>query len=259
MKIEKARDIIGGYAKWWSDSVELHEAGEAVRLVCPMLDRNNDHMSIYLADDSVTGGYVLTDLGEIIDDLDASGCDVLGSTARAKKLEQTLCGYGLKRKDSEIYALADEDNLFQRMNMLMQGMASVDDLFYTAKDSVRQIFLEEVADWLDAHEIRATRNAIFTGRSGLDVKFDFVIPKTVGKAPERLIKAIGNPNKNSVTNALFGWDDISAVRGDSESYLFMNGANGEVKPSLIQACENYGISPAIWPIEDLRIIEKLAA
>lgn len=259
MKIEKARDIIGGYAKWWSDSVELHEAGEAVRLVCPMLDRNNDHMSIYLADDPVTGGYILTDLGEIIDDLDASGCDVLGSTARAKKLEQTLCGYGLRRKDSEIYAMADDDNLFQRMNMLMQGMASVDDLFYTAKDSVRQIFLEEVADWLDAHEIRATRNAIFTGRSGLDVKFDFVIPKTVGKAPERLIKAIGNPDKNSVTNALFGWDDISAVRGDSESYLFMNSAGGEVKPSLIQACENYDIHPATWPIEDSRIIEKLAA
>ncbi len=259
MKLEKARSIIDGYARWWSDSVDIYQEGDAVRLVCPMLDRNNDHMSIYLADDPNTGGYILSDLGAVLGDLSASGCDVLDSESRIKKLEQTLGGFGILRQGAELYATAGEDDLFQRMNMLMQGMASVDDLFFTARDSVRQFFIEDVADWLDDRGIRYTQDVKFSGRSGFDVKFDFVIPKTRGKQPERWIKTIGNPSRNSVANALFGWDDVSVIRGDSKSYLFLNGTNGDVDQSLTRACVNYGVRPAVWPIADEGLIEELVA
>lgn len=260
MELEKAQSIIDGYAEWWRKGVDVYQAGDSVCLVCPMLDRNNDHMSIYLADDPETGGYVLTDIGATISDLDASGCDILSSESRREKLEQTLCGFGLKREGAELYVKAGEDNLFQRMNMLMQGMASVDDLFFTAKDSVRRIFLDDVADWLDSNKIRYSTNASFAGRSGFETKFDFVIPKTVDIAPERLIRAVGNPNEASIKNALFGWDDISAVRGNSKLYLFLDSTGkGEVPQSLMQACIAYNTHPVSWPEGADEVLSSLAA
>ena len=64
MNLDRAQDIIDGYASWWRNEVVASQAGSAIQLVCPMLNRNNDHMSFYIADDpSQPGGFLLTDMG----------------------------------------------------------------------------------------------------------------------------------------------------------------------------------------------------
>lgn len=247
MNLDQAQNIIDGYADWWRAGVSASQAGSAVRLVCPMLNRNNDHMSLYIADDpSQSGRYLLTDLGATIGDLAVSGCDVAGSDSRARKLEQTLNSFGIQRTGEEIYTYADESTLFLQMNMLMQGMASVDDLFFTAKDSVRSYFAEDVAGWLDDRGIRYTENPLFSGRSGFKTKFDFAIPKTRNVAPERLVKTIGNPTESSVKNALFGWNDIKSVRENSRLYIFMNDDGAEVTSAIEQACSAYEAVAVLW-------------
>lgn len=262
MNIKKAYDIIDGYVDWWRESVLAYQEGDAVRLVCPMLDRNNDHMSIYIADDEETGGYVLTDVGAIISDLAASGCDVLSSEPRRKKLEQTINGFGVQLKGCEMYVRAGESDLFSRMNMLMQSMASVDDLFYTARENARSFFLDDVTKWLDDHEIRYVPNIRVSGKSGFEAKFDFVIPKNGKMAPERYIKTVGTPSESSVKNALFGWTDIQETREWSKSYLFMNAVGsreGSVDPSLVRACDSYGVRPVVWNGSADEVLEELAA
>ena len=258
MKLNDAEKIIDGYASWWKKSIDAYQEGDSIRLVCPMLDRNNDHMSIYIADDS-NGGYVLTDLGATINDLRLSGCDVLSSKSREKKLTQALNGYGLLREDDELYVYADSSSLFQRMNMLMQGMASIDDLFFTTKDSVKNLFFEDVSTWLDNNNVRYTSDIRIGGRSGFEIKFDFLIPKTQGIAPERYIKTVSNPTEGSIKNAIFGWDDVSAIRGDSQSYLFLNDESHEnVGDRLLQACREYSINPVLWSKVD-DVLPALAA
>ena len=261
MDLFKAKSIIDGYASWWKDNAFAYQEGESIRFVCPLLNRHNDHMSLYIAENSSDGGYLISDLGETLNDLKISGCDVLKSEVRTKKLEQTLCGFGIGLKDNELCVAADEGSLFQKMNMLMQGMASVDDLFFTAKDSVKSLFVDDIAKWLENKGIRFTKDARFSGRSGFETKFDFVIPSTPKIAPERLIKAVGSPSENSVKNALFGWSDISSVRGESSSYLFMNASNQEknISTSLIQACRNYDVNPVIWDGNADSVLQELAA
>ena len=262
MNIDKALDIIDGYASWWRDNVEAYQEGNSVRIICPMLDRNNDHMSFYLADDDVSGGYVLSDIGSTIMDLAASGCDVLASNARKRKLEQTVCGYGVQLVGNELYVKASGSDLFSKMNMLMQSMASVDDLFFTARENVRSFFLDDVTKWLDENQIRYVPNIRVSGKSGFETKFDFVIPKSRDVAPERYIKAVGNPSKSSVMNALFGWNDISQARGNAKSYIFLNALGsreGNVEPSLLQACTAYEVKPVIWDGSANDVLEELAA
>ncbi len=49
---------------------------------------------------------------------------------------------------------------------------------------VLSLFYEDVVTWLDLHEIRYTPKVKFTGKSGFDHLFDFVIPKS-RSSPER--------------------------------------------------------------------------
>lgn len=250
MNIDEASKIIDGYANWWRSQIKVTQSGDAVRLVCPMLDRHNDHMSLYIVEDtSNPDTLLLTDLGSTLEDLSFSGCDVLQSKARSKKLEQTIMGFGIQRNGGELLAHATKDDLFPKMNMLMQAMASVDDLFFTTRDSVRSLFLEDIADWLYRNDVRYTPNVKFSGLSGFESKFDFVIPQTPGKAPERLLKAVGNPTESSIKNALFGWTDISKFRANSASYILLNASADTTKPindSLTQACTAYDVTPLIW-------------
>lgn len=250
MNVEEANSIIDGYANWWRDQVKVAQSGNAVRLVCPMLDRHNDHMSLYIIeDDDHPDELFLTDLGSTLEDLSFSGCDVLQNKTRSRKLEQTITGFGVQRNGEELLARATKDNLFPKMNMLMQAMASVDDLFFTTRDNVRSLFFEDIADWLYKNNVRYTTNVKFAGLSGFESKFDFVIPQTPGKAPERLIKAVGNPTENSIRNALFGWTDISKFRENSTSFILLNASADNAKPinnSLTQACTAYDVTPLIW-------------
>lgn len=247
MNLDQAQDIIDGYASWWRNGVVASQAGNAIQLVCPMLNRNNDHMSFYIADDpSQPGGFLLTDMGATLGDLAFSGCDILGSETRSRKLKQTLNSFGIQLGGEELYAQADEKTLFTQMNMLMQGMASVDDLFFTVKDNVRGFFAEDVAAWFDDQGIRYTENPLFSGKSGFKTKFDFAIPKTKSVAPERLVKTIGNPTESSVKNALFGWNDIQSVREESCLYIFLNDTASIVPTGIKQACAAYGTVAVPW-------------
>lgn len=265
MNVDEANIIINGYANWWKSSVNVVQEENVVRLICPMMDRHNDHMSLYIADDSGnSNGLILSDLGNTLSDLLFSGCDVFSSEARNKKLDQTLLGYGIQRSGNELFVKTSRDNLFQMMNMLMQAMATIDDLFFTVRDNVRSMFLEDIANWFDKNNIRYTKNAKFSGISGFETRFDFVIPKTNNIAPERLIKGVGSPSENSVKNALFGWNDISKIRGDSKSYLFLNaGESGsnKISPSLVKACEAYNVQPVSWMdgSAEESVLEELAA
>ena len=63
-------------------------------------------------------------------------------------------------------------------------MLAVNGLFYLASPMVSSLFLEDVVAWLDENGIRYTPNVKFTGKSGYDHLFDFVI-STRTKEPDK--------------------------------------------------------------------------
>jgi hypothetical protein len=72
-----------------------------------------------------------------------------------------------------------------RKHNLLQAMLAVNDLFFLSIQMVASLFYEDVVSWLDTNEIRYTPNVKFTGKSGYDHLFDFVIPKS-RRQPERI-------------------------------------------------------------------------
>jgi hypothetical protein len=73
--IDEVRGLLDEYAQWLRDKSVLREVNDRyVEITTPYLDRHNDYTQIYVRRDN--GGFVLTDGGETIQDLRASGCDL---------------------------------------------------------------------------------------------------------------------------------------------------------------------------------------
>ena len=167
--------LLGDYWVWVKGKTTLRELSDAwVEINTPYLDRHNDALQIYARGEN--GGFILTDDGYTIRDLETSGC-TLDSEKRQEFLRQTLSGFGVKRNPGTqaLEVHASREGFPSGKHNLIQAMLAVNDLFYLAQPFVESLFLEDVTSWLEANDIRSTPRPTFPGTSGFNHLFDFVI------------------------------------------------------------------------------------
>jgi len=229
--------------------------GEWVEITTPYIDRHNDALQIYARAEN--GGYVLTDDRYTIHDLEASGCN-LHTEKRQDLLRMTLNGFGVKLENEALEVHATPENFPLRKHSLIQAMLAVNDLFYLAKPVVESLFFEDVVAWLEANEIRYTPKVKFTGTSGYDHLFDFVIPKS-RKQPERILQAITRPTRESALSFIYAWGDTRQVRSpESRAYAVLNDTEQPVSGAVAEAFRAYQIQAVPWH-DRAQVVPDLAA
>ena len=83
--VAEVERLLHDYREWLQDKTILRDVNGAwVEITTPYLDRHNDALQIYARRED--GGFLLTDDGYTIHDLEASGCSL--NTESAK----TCCG-----------------------------------------------------------------------------------------------------------------------------------------------------------------------
>ena len=200
--IAEVESLLGSYWRWLQDRTVLKEVGDCVEITTPYLDRHNDYIQIYAK--RVEGGFLLTDDGYIIEDLEQSGCNI-NSTRRQALLRTTINGFGVRENRQALEVQASVDNFARQKHNLVQAMLAVNDMFCLAETSgVATLFHEDVAEWLDLNDIRYTPGIKFSGKSGYDHRFEFVIPKSRVQ-PERLLRAISRPRRETAEAVAFAW------------------------------------------------------
>ncbi len=258
--IETMQNLIDNYFQWLRDRTVLQEVDgqdQLVRITTPHLDRHNDCIQFYARQEA--HGFLLTDDGQTIEDLYLSGCK-LDSPKRKRLLVQTLAGFGVQLAENEedIFVHATESNFSLKKHSLLQAMLAVNDLFYLAQPHVSSLFFEDVVSWLDISEIRYTPKAKFSGKSGYDHMFDFVVPR-FQNAPERFVQAMTNPTRDSVGGLIYRWLDTRETREEgSQLYAFLNDTERAVSGDVIEALQNYQATPVLWSERD-SVREALAA
>lgn len=253
--IDEVRNLMDQYVAWLKEKTTLREVNDHVEITTPYLDRHNDHIQFYVKRNK--SGYILTDDGYTIDDLKHSGCK-LDTPKRQDLLKLTLNGFGVQMERDTLTVHATAENFNLRKHNFVQAMLAVNDLFYLSVPMVASLFLEDVTAWLDLHEIRYTPKAKFTGKSGYDHLFDFVIPKS-RRASERILQTINRPARETAQAVAFSWVDTKEVRPpDSLAFTFLN--DSEVMPSaaVLDALRNYAVRPVLWS-ERETVREELAA
>ncbi|HUE05491.1 MAG TPA: DUF1829 domain-containing protein [Bryobacteraceae bacterium] len=242
LEIEK---LLDDYRVWLKDKTTLREVNSKwVEITTPYLDRHNDALQIYARAEN--GGYVLTDDSYTIHDLEASGCS-LSTEKRQDLLKMTLNGFGVRINREALEVQASPDNFPARKHNLIQAILAVNDLFYLAQPVVESLFFEDVISWLDDNGIRYTPKVKFTGISGFDHLFDFVIPKSANKQPERIVQAINRPTRDTAEAFIYKWGDTREVRlPDSKAYAVLNDFEQSISAGVLDAFRNYQIHPVPW-------------
>jgi Domain of unknown function DUF1829/Domain of unknown function DUF1828 len=247
--------LLDDYAAWLRDKTVLRQIDDWVEITTPYLDRHNDYVQIYAK--KANGSFTLTDDGHTIDDLEQSGCK-LDSRKRQDLLKMTLNGFGVQAHGKALEVHATPDNFAVRKHNLVQAILAVNDMFYLAAPMVASLFYEDVIAWLDLHDIRYTPKVKFTGKSGYDHLFDFVIPKS-RQQPERIVQTINRPSRDTAQAIAFAWIDTKEVRSpESRAYALLNDSEQTLSQTVIEALLNYEVRAVPWSQRE-NVREELAA
>jgi hypothetical protein len=247
--------LVDAYIEWLRSKITVAEINGACEITTPFLDRHNDYMQIYIK--PTNGSYLLTDDGYTLNDLSLSGCDV-SSPGRHRLLTTILNGLGVRLDDDELVVEARPETFPQKKHALLQAMLAVNDMFMTAKSHVTSLFMEDVETFLRLNSIRFVATVQFTGRSGFIHSFDFAIPASAAR-PERILRAINHPERNTITAFLFAWNDTREVRSPgSIAYAVLNDMEKHLSPDVVGALRQYGTQHIPWSRRD-DFIQQLAA
>lgn len=253
--ISEVESLVNEYWSWLREKTMLRQINDWVEITTPYLDRHNDHIQIYAK--RRDGGFLLTDDGYVLQDLELSGCKV-NTDRRRHLLTTTLNGFGVRLVDQALVVHASSDNFALRKHNLVQAMLVVNDLFYLASPMVASLFYEDVVAWLDQSDVRYVPRVKLTGQSGYDHLFDFAIPKS-RMQPERILKAINHPNREMAEAMAFAWVDTREVRSsDSRAYAILNDSEHPISESVLDAMRSYDVRPVLWSKRE-QIQPELAA
>jgi len=245
-------ELLRSYFGWLKAETVCTQIEGSLEITTPFIDRHNDCIQIYV--ERKGDNLRLTDDGYTINDLSMCGCN-LDSAKRAEMLESILRGFAISRQGAELFTEATLDTFAERKHALIQGMLAVDDLFMTVPQTVASLFAEDVERFLRTHDIRFTSDFKFTGMSGFDHRFDFVIPSSEGR-PERVIKAINLPNRNNIANLLFAWTDTRDTRRPgTKLYAILNDKDKPVPQDAMSALAKYNVDPVPWSERQSRLVD----
>lgn len=253
--IKDIEELLDKYNAWLKTSTNLREIDDWVEITTPYIDRHNDQLQIYARREN--GHILLTDDGYTIQDLENSGCGIR-TPKRQELLRMTLNGFGVKVNDDKLQVTATVDNFPLRKHSLVQAMLAVNDLFYLAEPMVKSLFYEDVVKWLDEADVRYTPKVKFTGTSGYDHLFEFVIPKS-RRAPERILCPMNRPSRREAERFIHAWSDTREVRSpQSEAFAILNDQEQSVPAEVPEALQAYRITPVYWNRRD-KVRERLVA
>ena len=145
-----------------------------------------------------------------------------------------------------------------RKHNLIQAILAVNDLFYLATATLKNLFFEDVTAWLDLSGVRYLPRVKVPGVSGFDHVFDFAIPKSPHQ-PERFLKAVTNPNRDSAQSFVFAWLDTKENRpASATAYAVINDNDRMVPSTVTDAFLAYGVEPVLWS-QRQAVQDRLAA
>lgn len=251
----KTEDLVDQYFSWLKSKTAWREINGWTEITTPYLDRHNDYIQIYLR--QAGDEWELTDDGETLTDLVQSGCE-LDTPRRKALLYTTLNGFGMHLANGAITVKTKQESFALRKHNLIQAILAVNDLFYLARASVESFFFEDVALWMDDADIRYTQRVKFSGRTGYDHLFDFVVPKSK-REPERILRVVNNPAKDQANAVILSWVDTKEARpSNSVAYAVLNDKERIISDGVVEALKNYDITPLPWSQRD-EFRERLAA
>ena len=238
MNIQK---LIDDYAQWLKNEISFSKIGEYYEITTPYLDNANDYLQIYVR--QVGNDILFSDDSATINGLKATGFQF--TPHRKEYFQRVLAQFGVECKGDELTAKAPIQEFARKKHLFIQAILRIDDMFALSKSKTATLFTEDIQMFFDTRDIFYADNVQFTGTSGFTHSYDFLFQRTK-KQPERLCQAVNNPNKSSVGNILFAWNDTKAIRNKSSQLIVILNDQNNVARGVEEAFANYDVKVVPW-------------
>ncbi len=233
--------LIDEYTSWLKSEITFEKIGEYYEITTPYLDHANDYLQLYVKQEGED--ICFTDASTTMHNLKADGLQLTRS--RKLQLQRILYQYGVQLKGDELIAKTPINSFAQKKHFFIQAMIHIDDMFAVSKSRVSSFFLDDIQDFFQEKEIYYTDNVQFMGVSGFAHNYDFLIQRSKSK-PERLCQAVNHPNKSTMGNILFAWNDTKPARkNDSQLIVILNDQNN-IARGIEDAFLNYQVQVIRW-------------
>ena len=231
-------ELLHSYKDWLFDNIETRAIADNIEITLPILDRDNDHLQIYLKEIE-PDNYLLTDDGYTISNLELTGCS-LDTERRQELLLEAIHGFGvILGDDNELQITATGSTFPQKINNILQAILAVDDLAYLAPSNVNTIFVSEIMNWLKEKKVRYSPRVSLRGKNEIYYSFDILIPASPdNKAPERIIESFGNFDLKQAEALAYRWDKVKSLRKNTKIYIIFNNKRISKKVDAICKAEN---------------------
>lgn len=126
--VEETRYLVNLYGSWIRDKTAVLQAPEGhISITTPFLDRHNDHIQLYIKQED--DGYVLTDDGYTIQDLELSGYS--SNFPGIKDLLKTIiAGFNVQNLGDILAVKTSIHSFALDKHNLVQAILAVNNLFY---------------------------------------------------------------------------------------------------------------------------------
>ncbi len=238
MDIQK---LIDDYTLWLKSEITFEKVGEYYEITTPYMDNANDYLQIYVRQEG--NDIHFTDDGAIIHGLKMAG--VQFTSHRKEHLQKILYQCGVRLNNDELVAKAPLNGFAQKKHLFIQAMLRIDDMFAISKSKVASFFLDDIREFFDQKDIFYSDNVQFTGTSGFAHNYDFLLQRSRTK-PERLCQAVNNPNKSSMGNILFAWNDTKPARRDGSQLIVILNDQNNIARGIEDAFQNYEAKVIRW-------------
>jgi hypothetical protein len=238
---------VKNYLQWLESNMteQIIEPG-VTEITTPFLDRHNDYTQIYVIEQN-NKMFKISDDSYTVGDLLMSGVDINSSSKRKAIFQQILDRQAVDYDaiTEELFIECTYDDIPTAQHRLLQCMLDVNDMFYLASSTVKQLFFEEVISFFEDHEIYFSEDMALIGKSGFTHTFDLHFQRNKNR-PERFAKVINAPNKSEMERCIFAWTDIKdSKKASSELVVILNDKRA-VDAAIIKGFESYEIKPYLW-------------
>ena len=142
--MDSGKNFINEYLDWIKNNSSQISIGDYSEITTPFVDAHNDHIRFYIS--KKNGGYILTDDGYTINDLEMCGCDIK-SKKRKQLMTQIAEGIGVSIIDNCIVVESSAQDIARKQHIMIQAILKMSDMFLTTSSRVKSIFMEEVQEY----------------------------------------------------------------------------------------------------------------
>lgn len=234
--------LVKRYSEWIQEETNVKAISEGVcEITTPFLDRHNDFIQIYVTQkDNLL---IFSDGGYSLAELKSSGVEL--KDWKEKLFDEIIRSFGVVKEGSQLVAISSIEEAPQRKHDLVQAILAVGDMYISARPYKSSIFKYEVETYLLERGVRFVPTVSLRGKSRLTHNFDYIVARSRVR-PDRLLKTLGHPDRNSAISYVMQVEDVRPVRDEFEALAIMNDIEYVVKPELEQAFREYSIIPFRW-------------